>query len=251
MHITKNQIKLLRSLSQRKYREKEHLFIAEGSKCVRELASKFECLWVIIENGINFSIENITVLEATTTEIQQISTLKKPQGIIGIFKLPSPEALPSLNILERDIVLLLDDIQDPGNLGTIIRTADWFGVHHIVCSDKTADCFNPKVVQATMGSLARVQVSYTNLSSYLQDMREAYPACPIYGTLLNGNDIFKTPLEHNGIIIMGNEGNGISPAIQEYLTTPLTIPPFDTCSHPDSLNVAIATAIILATLRQY
>ncbi len=232
--VTKAQIKFVRSLQQKKFRDEARCFVAEGDKLINELKAAFELELLINKDN------------ATTKEIEQMSSLRTPQGSIAVFKQRPTSCEQSLTC-DNQLILVLDTIQDPGNLGTIIRTADWFGVRHIVCSSDTADCYNPKVVQATMGALARVQIHYTDLPTFLHNQ----PAnTPIYGTLLEGESLYEQPLTHHGIIIMGNEGNGISPAVRSYINTPLYIPPYPAdATTVESLNVAIATAVTLAAFR--
>ena len=236
--ISKAQVKLVRSLQQKKFRDELGLFVAEGEKCVEELRKGFELVHLFREG------EN-----ATRTEIEQMSGLRTPQGVIGVFK-----KSPITNDLSPivDLTLALDGIQDPGNLGTIIRTCDWFGVHDIFCSHDTADCYNPKVVQATMGALARVRVHYVDLPAWLAEQH-----CPIIGTLLEGNDMYEILSENatlkaeNDIIVMGNEGNGISQAVRALITDPIRIPSYPkNAETSESLNVSIATAIVLAEFRR-
>ena len=238
--LTKSQIKWVRSLQQKKFRDAEGVFVAEGEKCVNDLKGAFDLVLLI-------SREN-----ATQTEIEQMSSLRTPQGVIGVFKKRKDMGNGLLDMGDG-LWVALDGVQDPGNLGTIIRTCDWFGVHHIVCSRDTADCYNPKVVQATMGALARVSVHYIdNLGDMLQQMQKA--DYPIYGTLLDGKDMYEPtaiPTKDKGIIVMGNEGNGISPEVRELVTHPLFIPSYPTdIPTSESLNVSIATAIILAEFRR-
>ena len=238
--LTKSQIKWVRSLQQKKFRDAEGVFVAEGEKCVNDLKGAFDLVLLI-------SREN-----ATQTEIEQMSSLRTPQGVIGVFKKREDMGNGLLDMGDG-LWVALDGVQDPGNLGTIIRTCDWFGVHHIVCSRDTADCYNPKVVQATMGALARVNVHYIdNLGDMLQQMQKA--DYPIYGTLLDGKDMYEPtaiPTKDKGIIVMGNEGNGISPEVRELVTHPLFIPSYPTdIPTSESLNVSIATAIILAEFRR-
>lgn len=238
--LTKSQIKWVRSLQQKKFRDAEGVFVAEGEKCVNDLKGAFDLVLLI-------SPEN-----ATQTEIEQMSSLRTPQGVIGVFKKREDMGNGLLDMGDG-LWVALDGVQDPGNLGTIIRTCDWFGVHHIVCSRDTADCYNPKVVQATMGALARVQLHYVDdlpnvLSKYQQN------DYPIYGTLLNGKNMYEPsaiPTKDKGIIVMGNEGNGISQAVRECVTHPLLIPSYPTdIPTSESLNVSIATAIVLAEFRR-
>lgn len=238
--LTKSQIKWVRSLQQKKFRDAEGVFVAEGEKCVNDLKGAFDLV-------LRISPEN-----ATQTEIEQMSSLRTPQGVIGVFKKREDMGNGLLDMGDG-LLVALDGVQDPGNLGTIIRTCDWFGVHHIVCSRDTADCYNPKVVQATMGALARVSVHYMdNLGDMLQQMQKA--DYPIYGTLLDGKDMYEPtaiPTKDKGIIVMGNEGNGISPEVRELVTHPLFIPSYPTdIPTSESLNVSIATAIVLAEFRR-
>ena len=231
-HVSKAQIKLVRSLQHKKYRDELGLFVAEGDKCINELRKAFELVHLFREG------EN-----ATSAEIEQMSSLRTPQGTIAVFKKPS-----EVSIQCSDLVLALDGIQDPGNLGTIIRTCDWFGVKQIVCSPDTADCYNPKVVQATVGALARVNVIYTDLHAFL-----ANKPC-VFGTLLDGKnmyEILQSSIDQSSIIVMGNEGNGISPEVRKYITHPIRIPSYPVgVETSESLNVAIATAVVLAEFRR-
>ena len=239
--ISKTQIKLIKSLQLKKHRDETGLFVAEGEKCVEELRKGFELVHLYHEG------EN-----ATRLEIEQLSGLRTPQGVIGVFK-KSEHSDYSEYSENSDLLLVLDGIQDPGNLGTIIRTCDWFGVRTILCSPDTADCYNPKVVQATMGALARVQIHYVDLPSFLKDTN-----LPIFGTLLDGRDMYEelkregvNELKSEAIIIMGNEGNGISQAVRPFITHPLRIPSYPKDAETsESLNVAIATALVLAEFRR-
>ena len=235
--ISKSQVKLVKSLQLKKFRDELGLFVAEGEKCVAELTKSFELVHLYREG------EN-----ATRTEIEQMSGLKNPQGVVGVFK-KRPIGDWTLEI--GDLVLALDGVQDPGNLGTIIRTCDWYGVHDIFCSLDTADCYNPKVVQATMGALSRVRVHYVDLPSWLASQK-----APIYGTLLDGKDMYdviSSSRDHEipSIIIMGNEGNGISQEVRSLVTHPIRIPSYPkNAETSESLNVSIATAIVLAEFRR-
>ena len=244
--ISKAQIKFIRSLQQKKYRDETGLFVAEGEKCIEELRRSFELVMHIREG------EN-----ATRTEIEQMSSLRTPQGVIGVFRKPSDSGHADKS--NEHLTLALDAIQDPGNLGTIIRTCDWFGVHDIYCSPDTADCYSPKVVQATMGALARVRIHYVDMPQWLQSQRTEQKV-RIYGTLLDGKDIYEvlsaqqqTGNAGSSIIVMGNEGNGISEAVRSLITHPVRIPSYPNKEASDvveSLNVAIATAIVLAEFRR-
>ena len=241
--ISKSQIKLVRSLQQKKYRDETGLFVAEGDKCVGELRKSFELVQLYREG------EN-----ATRTEIEQMSGLRTPQGVVGVFK---KRPVGDWKGETSEWVLALDGIQDPGNLGTIIRTCDWFGVHTILCSPDTADCYNPKVVQATMGALARVHVHYVDLPKWLREFRSQKSDIRIFGTLLDGKNMYEELSECSNlnsefsVIIMGNEGNGISQAVRPFITHPLRIPSYPKDAETsESLNVAIATAILLAEFRR-
>lgn len=234
-HLSKAQVKWVRSLQQKKHRDAEGVFVAEGAKCVEELRKAFEL--VLLATSDN----------ATYTEIEQMSSLRTPQGVIGVFKKREFNSeIPS------GLLVALDGVQDPGNLGTIIRTCDWFGIHDILCSRDTADCYNPKVVQATMGALARVRVHYVDLPKELTLLRQT--GSPLYGTLLEGENMYEPyaiPDKQRGVIIMGNEGNGISESIRKLITHPLLIPSYPiNASTSESLNVSIATAIVLAEFRR-
>lgn len=233
-------MKQLRSLQQKKYRDELGLFVAEGDKCIGELAGAFEI------------VHHLTPANTAKKDIERLSSLRTPQGSIAVLRKPDYGECPVPQ--SGTLYLALDDIQDPGNLGTIIRTADWFGVRDIICSRGTADCFSPKVVQATMGALARVRVHYTDLSEFLSSPAVTKACVPIYGTLLDGRNIYDAdtiPDRRSGIIVMGNEGNGLSPAVRRLLTHSLRIPSFPPdAPTSESLNVAIATAVILAEFRR-
>ena len=237
--ITKAQVKLVKSLQQKKFRDELGMFVAEGEKCVSELTKTFELVHLYREG------EN-----ATRTEIEQMSGLRTPQGVIAVFK---KKPIGDWSLVIGDLMLALDGVQDPGNLGTIIRTCDWFGVHDIVCSKDTADCYNPKVVQATMGALARVSVHYVDLPEWLAEQQK-----PIIGTLLEGRDMYEElsnlqtlKPSNNAVIVMGNEGNGISQEVRKLITHPIRIPSYPkNAETSESLNVSIATAIVLAEFRR-
>ena len=235
-HISKAQIKWVRSLQQKKFRDAEGVFVAEGAKCINELRETFELVLLI------------TPENATQVEIEQMSSLRTPQGTIAVFRKPTADTqYPTSNL-----ILALDSVQDPGNLGTIIRTCDWFGVQNIICSRDTADCYNPKVIQATMGALARVRLHYVNLPQALKEMKQL--DIPLYGTLLDGQNMYQAgaiPDKQTGVIIMGNEGNGISQEVRKMITHPLFIPSYPAgVATSESLNVGIATAVVLAEFRR-
>ena len=241
--ISKNQIKYIRQLELKKFRKRENCFVAEGPKVVGDLMKRYQPQAIFATRAWleNTGVGN-QVTEITDDELHRISFLQNPQQVLAIFPIPSstvhqPSALS----------LALDGIQDPGNLGTIIRIADWFGIDTIYCSEDTADAYNPKVVQATMGSLAHVHIIYCDL---LQLFDTLPPSYPVYGTLLDGNDIYRQTLSQEGIIVMGNEGNGISEAVRQRVTHRLLIPNFHQGESAESLNVAIATAITCSEFRR-
>ena len=240
--MTQNEIKQIRSLQIKKFRDELNLFVAEGDKCISELSKSFTL------------VQHFSAADTPLKDIERASSLRTPQGSIAVFRKPQ---FP-LPVIEPDtLYLALDGIQDPGNLGTIIRTADWFGIRDIICSANTADCFSPKVVQATMGALARVRVHYTDLPAWLTNTQHSTlnsQPSTIYGTLLTGKDLYAPdaiPDKRSGIIVMGNEGNGLSPEVRKLITHSLRIPSFPPdAPTSESLNVAIATAVILAHFRQ-
>jgi TrmH family RNA methyltransferase len=253
MVLSKNKIKQIHSLELKKFRTSTQSFIAEGFKCVGELLKEgFQAKTIIATQNWKSPIQKsqqTEYIEVTDEELRKASLLPHPQQVLGIFQIPDINIKNDLNdIISKDLCLCLDGIQDPGNLGTIIRTADWFGIRHIICSEKTADAYSPKTVQATMGSIARVNIYYTDLTNFLDTLDKSIP---IYGTLLDGENIYNSELSNNGIIIMGNEGNGISQEIRQRLTKHLLIPPYpDNSPTAESLNVAIATAIICSEFRR-
>lgn len=233
--VSKSQIKLITSLQQKKYRDKEGLFIAEGPKIISELRASGLRIHSLFASE---SYEGLSdrFYSVTRSELQKISALKTANTALAIFEIPAHKTIPT-----EGIVVALDAIRDPGNLGTIIRLCDWFGVRQLVCSKDTADCYNPKVVQATMGSIARVEVQYVDLSRYLQDTN-----LPVYGGVLEGKNVYASVLPKNAIVVVGNEGNGISEVILQQLTHKITIPQFGEVQQTESLNVATATAILLS-----
>lgn len=248
--LSKNKIKYIHSLELKKNRISEGVFVAEGNKLVTDMLPFFSCklllakpCWMATQGDI--SAEELIV--ADEDDICKASFLKNPQDVLAVFYVPDwhiEDVVP-----QDELVLALDGIQDPGNLGTIIRLADWFGIEHIVCSRDTADVFNPKVVQATMGALAHVKVHYTDLTAYLIDRKEQ--AVPIYGTFLDGENLYERTLSSRGIIVMGNEGNGIRTEIKELVNEKLYIPNYPPYRETaESLNVAIATAVVCAEFRR-
>ncbi len=249
--ISKNKIKYIRSLELKKNRNKEGKFVAEGHKVVGDLLAMqpAECIVATAEWLRSKTIAPDTeVIEVTEEELRKVSFLMHPQQVLAVFRQASRESLAPHSIDTTELSIALDGVQDPGNLGTIIRIADWFGITHIYCSDDTADVYNPKVVQATMGSIARVIVEYVDIKVLVDSLPDDFP---VYGTLLDGSNIYRQELENRGLIMMGNEGKGISPELAKKVNRRLLIPNFpegrDTA---DSLNVAIATAITCAEFRR-
>ena len=252
--LSKNKQKLIRSLDRKKNRDAEGLFLAEGPKLVTELLAHFRCRLLVGEpavlSKVPFEANAVAErVEVTAEELARVSLQRAPQGVLAVFEKPQPVAVQSLlPVAGRSLCLALDGVQDPGNVGTIVRIADWWGIEHVICSHDTADVFAPKTVQSTMGALGRVGVHYTDLPAWL----DALPAgTPIYGTLLDGDNLYDSELTPHGIIVMGNEGNGLSAAVRERMSHRLLIPSFP----PDrptseSLNVAVATAVTCAEFRR-
>lgn len=247
--ISKNQIKYIHSLETKKGRNKENAFVAEGPKVVADLMAFMQPQMIVATEEwyrANPTVSNGNgCFVVTEDELRKVSFLQHPQQVLAVFPIKDKQKEA---VVEKKLYLALDGVQDPGNLGTIIRIADWFGITRIFCSRDTADVYNPKVIQATMGSVARVDVVYVDLAELIGSLPEGYP---VYGTFLDGEDIYKKSLTSHGIIVMGNEGKGISPAIGELVNNRLLIPNFpkgrDTA---DSLNVAIATAITCSEFRR-
>jgi RNA methyltransferase, TrmH family len=253
--VTNQQIKFFRSLGQKKFRDETGLFIAEGLKLVEEaiLNRPEQIKSLIISSKFSGHLHatlpgSAETIQISPAEFERISSLKSPQGILVVLKKPE-EKIPSITELEN-IVLVLDQISDPGNLGTIIRLADWFGIRFIICSKDTVECFNPKVVQASMGSLFRVQILYTDLDEYLNETRQK-TGLTTYATSLTGSNIYQTHLKIPALIILGNESNGISGKLEHYIDHSLLIPNFSiTDRKTESLNVSVAAAIVCSEFRR-
>lgn len=258
--LSKNKQKLIRLLGQKKHRDEQGLFLAEGPKVVGDLLGHFPChllcatrpwLEAHPELCANRTAGVEEVVEVTQQELEQASLLKTPREVLAVFR-RRDEHLPSeggkLQPEALGLALALDSVQDPGNLGTILRVADWFGIGHVFCSLDTADAFSPKTVMATMGAIARVEVHYVDLPAFLRRLPEGFP---LYGTFLDGKDLYTQPLSQTGIIVMGNEGNGISPEVASLINRRLFIPSYPADRETsESLNVAIATAITCAEFRR-
>ncbi|MDE6577372.1 MAG: RNA methyltransferase [Muribaculaceae bacterium] len=248
MELSKSKLSVLMSLASKKMRNKHKLFLAEGEKCVRDMCEVFELDCVLVsenwfrdneEKCVQFHDKLYRVDERT---LKKVSSLTTPSSLIAAFKLPDNKE-PRIN--SGKLYLLADGIQDPGNMGTIIRTADWFGINEILASDSTVDVYNPKTVQAAMGSLRHVNVYYCSLEKIIENHSEM----KVYGTVLDGKNIYKEKLTQSGFIVMGNEGKGITPSVRRLINCPLYIPPYSESTHGESLNVAIATAITLSRFR--
>jgi len=244
--LSKSQISLLQSLQHKKIRREHGLFLVEGYKSVNEFihsAYQIETIYhtsTIAPKLLNLS-QKINFEEISLNIIEKISTLKTPQDVIALVKIP---AWPPLHYttLQKKFSLVLDGIQDPGNMGTIIRTADWFGIDQVICSEDSVEVYNPKVVQATMGSLSRINVHYTDLATIIPQIN-----LPVFGALLEGENIYNTQFGTEGLLIMGNEGNGLRPEIKALINKAITIP---RAGNAESLNVAIATAICCSEIQR-
>lgn len=238
--LTKSQIKLIVNLKQKKQRLKHRLFFVEGKKTVDEfLKSDYRLHHIYaLKDDFDCSADKFSLI--TEVELKKISALTTPQNVLAIFEMPPVE-----KIVSDKLILALDAVRDPGNLGTIIRLCDWFGIEHLVCSETTVDCYNPKVVQATMGSLTRVNIVYLNLEEFLRDSKVQK-----FGAFMEGGNIYKTELPKSGILIMGNEANGVSEDIEKLIENKISIPSFSTHQSTESLNVATATAILLSEFKR-
>lgn len=252
--ISKNKIKYIRSLELKKNRTREGVFVAEGHKLVGDILQHFQCVyiaataeWLSAHASVLNSLHHVEIDEVTDEELRRASFQETPQQVLAIFRQPNCD-VDLASVAESNLCLALDEVQNPGNLGTIIRLADWFGIEHIFCSKGCADVYNPKTIQATMGGIAHVQVHYIDLASSLSSLS---PCTPIYGTFLDGDNIYSKSLQQHGIIIMGNEGKGVSAEVSSHVTERLYIPNYpEGRETAESLNVAIATAIICAEFRR-
>lgn len=252
--LSKSQLSFVKSIHLKKFRKQHHLFLVEGDKSIAEfLASGYILSQLFYTPEIASKVANFPQkmkhYAISSLELAKISTLKNPAGVLAIFEMPVQKEIQPADVAGK-FSLVLDFVQDPGNLGTIIRTADWFGIQHIICSLDTADCYNPKVVQATMGSLARVSIHYVDLEKWIPTSN-----LKTYGALLNGNSLYQSGLSspqidtstREGLIVLGNEGHGIRPEILPFIDEAITIPRF---GGAESLNVAIATALICAEIKR-
>jgi len=240
--VAKSQLKLITSLAQKKYRQQRGLFVVEGIKGIQELLQshfKMHSLYVLPENKEGF--EGIKTDEIDQKSLKKISFLTSPQKALAVFKIPQDT---EKDFPDSGLVLVLDDVRDPGNLGTIIRLCDWFGITDLICSPQTVDCYNPKVVQATMGSLGRVNVRYMDLELFLEQNK-----LPVFGAFMDGGSIYGQKLPENAVLVLGNEGKGISTAVEKKVNHRISIPQFGGAT-AESLNVATAGAILVNTFRE-
>ncbi len=250
--LTKKQLKLYTSLHKKKYRLEHGLFLAEGDKIVRDLLCsdiKSEAILCSSEilQVISFPNNAINIIECDSSEIKKISSLSTPTEVIGIFSIPEKNIDKSK--IKENLSLVLDDIQDPGNMGTIIRIADWFGINNIFCSKGCVDVYNPKTVQASMGAISKINVVYCNLDELISEyINEDFP---VYGAFLEGDNIYSIDLKDRGFIVVGNEGQGISQKISSLVSQKINIPPYSVSeTASESLNVAVATSIICSEFRK-
>ncbi len=256
--ISKNRIKYVRSLEQKKHRTAEGVFVAEGWKLVSDIVDFFEPVYIAataewlsgnkeLVDAFCRRCPSLNVDEVTDEELRRISMLETPQQVLAVFR-QRDDRCPMSEVASGNLCLALDGVQNPGNMGTIVRIADWFGIEHIYCSSACADIYNPKTVQATMGALARVKVHYVNLVDELSALPDDIP---VYGTFLDGDNMYSAALSSNGVVVMGNEGRGISPEVEKCVSARILIPNYP-ADRPtsESLNVAIATSIVCAEFRR-
>ena len=233
--LSKSQIKLITSLKQKKYRQQHGFFVVEGVKTITELLqSNLELQKLYATASFNIDAKDEVII--SDSDLKRISFLTTPNKALAIFKIPEPKPIDN-----SGLIVALDSIRDPGNLGTIIRLCDWFGVKELICSKETVDCFNPKVIQATMGSITRVNVSYMNLVPFLGGIET-----PVFGAFMEGENVYHKTLSKTGVLVMGNEANGVSKEVEAVITEKISIPRFGDLQATESLNVATATAILLS-----
>jgi len=238
--LSKSQIKLITSLKQKKYRLKYRLFVVEGMKAISELLeSQYQLYALYTTEAFNIdanSHKNLKEVLISEADLKRISFLTTPNKVLALFKIPNRKSIENMGL-----ILALDDVRDPGNLGTIIRLCDWFGIKDMVCSLESVDCFNPKVVQATMGSLARVNISYLDLEAFLKTTN-----APVFGAFMEGENVYRKELPKQGILVLGNEAYGISKSVENLVNEKISIPRFGNIQATESLNVATATGILLS-----
>lgn len=243
--VSNNTIKFVASLSQKKYRDKEGCFIAEGNKCVRDTWDYFKCRMLIATQNWYESYGNCTHMDvlqiATRQQMQKMSQFTNPSDVIAVYETPEVSYTPQE--VKENINIVLEGVQDPGNLGTIIRLADWYGIKNIFCNKQTVDVYNHKVIQATMGAISRVKIHYCDL----EELIESFPEMDVFGTTLDGENIYSTSLPDRGFVIFGNEGNGMSERLKAMTTRNLYIPSrVVDGSTSESLNVGLAAAITIS-----
>jgi TrmH family RNA methyltransferase len=239
--LSKNQIKLIRSLKQKKYRLQHQLFVVEGKKAILEFLNSKLQLNQLFTTTLEFDVSDVLQTTITPKELNTISFFKTPNVALAVFKISKPKSIDFNNL-----IVALDDVRDPGNLGTIIRLCDWFGVKDLVCNTDTVDIYNPKVIQATMGSITRVNVSYLDLESFLS----AQKGIQKFGAFMNGETIYNLKLPNSGILVLGNEANGICKQVEFQITDRISIPRFGDIQEAESLNVANAAAILLSEFKR-
>lgn len=237
--ISNSEIKLITSLQKKKYRDQHGLFVAEGFKLIDDLINSGVELHSLWTDG-NDPLTSLEFKKISAKEFKKISLLKNPNGHLGVFK-----KLSLATFKPSGLILALDAVRDPGNLGTIIRLCDWFGIDHLICSQDTVDCYNPKVVQASMGSVARVNIHYLDLPQFLEPL-----SLPVYGAFMDGESAYLQQYQEDAILVMGNEGNGISSEIEGQITQRLSIPNFSKNNAAESLNVAMAAGILISEIRR-
>lgn len=239
--LSKNQVKLIQKLQQKKYRNELNLFIVEGKKSIVEfLQAGYRLELLIATEVFATALNGQPITLVSKEELRKVSGLKNPDEGLAIFHQRQHKG-----ILQEGVILALDNVQDPGNLGTLIRLCDWFGIETLICNSQTVDCYNPKVVQATMGSLTRVAVHYVDLAGFL-----ATCALPLYAMDLDGENLYTTEFPEDCVLILGNEANGISPEIRALADGIITIPRFGKLQQTESLNVAMAGAIVVSQVRK-
>ncbi len=238
--VVKSQIKFIKNLQQKKYRSQNRLFVVEGIKTVKELLdSSLQVYKIYVTDSSVLGVDHDFVELVTQQELKKMSGLATPNKVLGVFHMPEPGPIDF-----SDWVIALDDVRDPGNLGTIIRLCDWFGISSLICSPNTVDCYNPKTLQATMGSISRVNVVYTDLQQLLGELD-----LPIFGAFMDGKVVYTEQMPQKGVLVMGNEANGVSPSIADLVDKKISIPQFGNRT-AESLNVATATAILLNEVRR-
>lgn len=241
-------IKVVRSLAVKKYRDDERLFVAEGTKCVRDTWDYFNCKWLICTRAWHDRLANATmhdkIVLANNQQMAKMSQFSNPSDVIAVYEMPKKE------IDEKEVRdglnIVLDNVQDPGNLGTIIRLADWYGIKNIFASIGTVDVYNHKVVRATMGAISRVKVHYCDVPNLLEE----YNDLPVWGTFLDGDNIYQSELENKGFVVFGNEGQGIGQKVAKLVTKRLLIPSWNSGETSESLNVGVATAVVISEFRR-